>query len=108
MGGRETQKSFEALKGLMEYAKARSTHQILLMTWGYLHGDGVDHPAIFPDYHAMQVMILRCPSCCNQCKLISNGLHQLFTRKGSELKRSSILVNSMFLCQVIMSCLCTR
>ena len=55
LGGRETQKSFEALKGLMEYAKARSTHQILLMTWGYLHGDGTNHPAIFPDYHAMQV-----------------------------------------------------
>ncbi len=65
MGGRETQKSFEALKGLMEFAKARSTHQILLMTWGYLHGDGINHPAIFPDYHAMQVMSLQSPFCCN-------------------------------------------
>ena len=58
LGGRETQKSFEALKGLMEYAKARSDNQVLLMTWGYLHGDGIKHPAIFPDFHAMQVIAL--------------------------------------------------
>ena len=55
LGGRETQDSFEALEGLMKYAVARSSHQILLMTWGYVKGDGVNHPAIFPDYHAMQV-----------------------------------------------------
>jgi len=55
LGGRETQESFEALEGLMKHAQARSSHQILLMTWGYIRGDGKDHPAIFPDYHAMQV-----------------------------------------------------
>ena len=55
LGGRDTQDSFEALEGLMKYAKARSSHQILLMTWGYVNGDAVKHPAIFPDYHAMQV-----------------------------------------------------
>lgn len=55
LGGRDTQGSFEALEGLMKYAKARSSHQILLMTWGYVNGDAVEHPAIFPDYHAMQV-----------------------------------------------------
>ena len=59
LGGRETQDSFEALEGLMKYAKARSSHQILLMTWGYVNGDGVEHPAIFPDYHAMQVRVLK-------------------------------------------------
>lgn len=55
LGGRDTQESFEALQGLMEHAAARSSHQILLMTWGYRQGDSRDHPAIFPDYHAMQV-----------------------------------------------------
>ena len=58
LGGRETQDSFEALEGLMKYAKAHSDHQILLMTWGYVNGDGAKHPAIFPDYHAMQVRLL--------------------------------------------------
>lgn len=61
LGGRETQASFEALEGLMNYAKGRSSHQVLLMTWGYINGDGVKHPAIFPDYHAMQVRLLSVP-----------------------------------------------
>ncbi|CAK0739044.1 hypothetical protein CVIRNUC_001129 [Coccomyxa viridis] len=73
LGGRETQKSFEALKGLMEYAKARSTHQILLMTWGYLHGDGINHPAIFPNYHAMQERLAS--GYCSLAQRLQDALH---------------------------------
>ena len=44
----------------MQHAKARSSHQLLLMTWGYVNGDGADQPAIFPDYRAMQVRLANC------------------------------------------------
>ena len=66
LGGRDTQDSFEALQGLLEFARARSSKQILLMTWGYLHGNPAHHPAIFPDYHAMQARRWR-PSNTTYC-----------------------------------------
>lgn len=56
LGGKETLLSYEALSGLVELAKGRNAHPVLLMTWGYLEGDKQEHPTIFPDYHAMQVL----------------------------------------------------
>ncbi len=55
LGGKDTLESYEALSGLVQFAKERNAHTVLLMTWGYLEGDRQAHPAIFPDYHAMQV-----------------------------------------------------
>ncbi|EIE27587.1 hypothetical protein COCSUDRAFT_52214 [Coccomyxa subellipsoidea C-169] len=54
LGGKDTLESYEALSGLVQFAKERNAHTVLLMTWGYLEGDRRAHPAIFPDYHAMQ------------------------------------------------------
>ena len=73
LGGRDTQDSFEALQRLLEFARARSSKQILLMTWGYLHGDPADHPAIFPDYHAMQARRWRSSNNTVACHHDQNG-----------------------------------
>ena len=56
LGGKETLSSYQALSGLVQLAKGRNAQIVLLMTWGYLEGDKQGHPAIFPDYHAMQVI----------------------------------------------------
>ncbi|KAK9917543.1 hypothetical protein WJX75_005560 [Coccomyxa subellipsoidea] len=76
LGGKETLSSCQALSGLVQLAKGRNAQIVLLMTWGYLEGDKQGHPAIFPDYHAMQ-------------ERLANGYLSLSERIHEELNISS-------------------
>ncbi|CAL8463524.1 g3058 [Coccomyxa elongata] len=78
LGGKETLLSYQALSGLVELAKMRSAHPVLLMTWGYLEGDKLEHPTIFPDYHAMQ-------------ERLANGYLSLATRLQQDFNISSLV-----------------
>lgn len=83
--------SYQALSGLVELAKMRSAHPVLLMTWGYLEGDKQEHPTIFPDYHAMQVI---CFIELHKLSLFNNSSYMPFSNGPTSEQADGIASNS--------------